>query len=347
MISALWLMAEAFPVPKGDFAPYGYTAFRPIEAIRIDGILNEASWQHAAWTEDFVDIEGEIKPRPFHRTRAKMLWDEAWLYIAAEMTEPHLWAKLKERDAVIFQDNDFEIFIDPDGDTHDYYELEINALGTLWDLLVIKPYRDRDKVAVNAWDIRGIEYAIGLDGTLNDPSDTDQAWRVELKIPMEVLEECANKTFPPSEGDYWRVNFSRVQWDTEVIEGEYHKISGKPEYNWVWSPQGLVAMHYPERWGYLFFSHAEVGSVEQRYTYSDSENLKEYLRQLYYRQKQYYLDHGKYAKSLRQLQAKPIYWQGKKLKCTLETHSQGYIITLFAQPPISIREDGLIWHPKD
>ncbi len=347
MLSAIYMSAETFPVPRGDFAPRCYTAFRSGETIVIDGNLEEASWQLAPWTEDFVDIEGEIKPRPFHQTRVKMLWDEAWLYIAAEMAEPNIWAKLKERDAVIFHDNDFEIFIDPDGDTHDYYELEINALGTLWDLLVIKPYRDRDKVAVNAWDIRGIEYAIGFHGTLNDPSDTDEAWRVEMKIPLEVLKECANKSFPPPEGDFWRVNFSRVQWDTEVIEGEYQKIKGKPEHNWVWSPQGLIAMHYPERWGYLFFSHAEAGSSDQGYTYPESENLKEYLRQLYYRQKQYYFDHGSYAKSLRQLKAKPLTWQGKKLRCHLESHSQGYLITLFSQAPICIREDGLIWYPKD
>ncbi len=346
LLAALRLSSETFPVPVGAFAPLSYTAFRPIDEIVMDGNFDELSWQKAAWTEDFVDIEGDLKPRPFHRTRVKMLWDDDWLYFAAELEEPHIWAKLTERDAVIFHDNDFEIFIDPDGDTHDYYELEINALGTLWDLLLIKPYRDRHKVAVNAWDIRDIEYAIWLDGTLNDPSDIDRAWRVELKIPVSVLKECANKDFPPPAGDYWRLNFSRVHWDTEVIAGDYVKIAGKPEYNWVWSPQGLIAMHYPERWGYLFFSPAEVGSTDLVYEIPAFEYAKEYLRQLYYRQKQYYFDHGKYAKSLRQLKAKPYPWAGRKLKPRFETHSQGYIITLFGDkdlPTLRIREDGLLW----
>ena len=57
------------------------------------------------------------------------------------MTEPDLWATLKKRDSVIFYDNDFELFIDPDGDTHCYYELEINSHGTEWDLFLDKPYR--------------------------------------------------------------------------------------------------------------------------------------------------------------------------------------------------------------
>ena len=59
---------------------------------------------------------------------------------------------MTERDSVIFRDNDFEVFIDPDGDTHAYYELEINALGTVWDLLLLKPYRDGGP-AINGWDI--------------------------------------------------------------------------------------------------------------------------------------------------------------------------------------------------
>ena len=57
-----------------------------------------------------------------------MLWDDEYFYVAAELEEPDIWATLTERDAVIFYDNDFEIFIDPDGDSHEYYEFEMNAL---------------------------------------------------------------------------------------------------------------------------------------------------------------------------------------------------------------------------
>lgn len=63
-----------------------------------------------------------------------MLWDETYFYIYAEMEEPHVWGTLKERDTVIFYNNDFEVFIDATGDTHNYYELEVNALNTAWDL---------------------------------------------------------------------------------------------------------------------------------------------------------------------------------------------------------------------
>ncbi len=340
------IYAEHFPVPKGEFAPRTYTAQKPVSEIVIDGKLDDESWQLIPWSETFVDIEGDLKPLPFHDTRFKILWDDDALYVAVEMIEPHVWATLTERDAVIFYDNDIEMFIDPDGDTHDYYEIEINALGTLWDLFLIKPYRDRQQVAVNAWDIRDIEYKVHIDGTLNDPSDLDRAWYLEMKLPMSVLKECAHKPVPPPEGDFWRVNFSRVHWDTEIVENSYRKIQGRPEYNWVWSPQGLIAMHYPERWGYLFFSHSLAGTQALDYSIPETEYAKEYLRQLYYLQKQYWFDHGSYARNLRQLKASPYKWKGKRVPIKFETTSQSYIITLDSVldlPRMYIREDGLLW----
>ena len=187
-----------------------------------------------------------------------MLWDDRYFYVGAWLEEPHVWGKLTRRDAVIYHDNDFEVFIDPDGDNHLYYELEINALGTEWDLLLIRPYRD-GAPAVNAWDIQGLRTAVHVDGTLNHPSDTDRGWSVEIAIPWDVLQQCAGRPAPPEPGHIWRVNFSRVQWRTSHQDGSYEKVldpdTGRslPEDNWVWSPQGLIAMHYPEQWGEVIF----------------------------------------------------------------------------------------------
>ena len=110
--------------------PKRYAAHRAPSAMRIDGRLDEVAWQRAPWTDTFVDIQGAKLPLPRFRTRAKMLWDDEYLYVAAELEEPHVWATLTAHDSVIFRDNDFELFIDPDGDTHEYYELEVNALET-------------------------------------------------------------------------------------------------------------------------------------------------------------------------------------------------------------------------
>ena len=218
--------------------------------VRIDG--NLAEWDAAPWSNPFVDIEGDAAPPPRFRTRVKMLWDDAFFYIAAEMEEPHVWATLTQHDAVIFHDNDFEVFLDPNSDTLEYYELEINALNTTWDLFLPKPYRFGGK-AQNGWEIPGLRTAVRVDGTLNDPRDVDRGWTLEMALPWKALSPYARRPAPPGDGDEWRINFSRVEWEHQVVDGRYRKVPGKREDNWVWSPQGIINMHIPEKWGYVRF----------------------------------------------------------------------------------------------
>jgi hypothetical protein len=254
-----------FPVPAIAYAPRTYACARALAPLQIDGVPDEPDWQAAPWTEEFGDIEGPARPAPRFRTRARMLWDDTFFYVSAEMEEPDLWATYDRRDMVIFHEHDFEVFIDPDGDTHEYYELEMNALNTIWDLLLLRPYRDGGP-AVNAWDIAGLRTAVHLDGTINDPRDRDRGWSVEIAIPWSVLAECAHRASPPLAGDQWRVNFSRVEWRIDPREVGYEKrkdpATGKPlpEDNWTWSPQGLVAMHYPEMWGLVEFCDTRPGA---------------------------------------------------------------------------------------
>lgn len=219
---------------------------------QIDGDITKSPWNEVAWSEDFVDIEGDIRPKPRFRTRMKMFWSRHGLHIAAEMEEPHLWATLTEHDSVIFHDNDFEVFIDPDSDGYAYGELEINALNTTWDLLLIRPYREKGR-GVDGWEIQGLKSAVKLFGTLNDPSDKDQGWTLEILIPWHSMEEISMKDSPPKNGDRWKINFSRVQWQPEIVEGKYIKPKGQKEDNWVWSPMGVVDMHLPKIWGEVEF----------------------------------------------------------------------------------------------
>ena len=230
-----------------------YVCPKVASPLTIDGDIHKKAWDAAPWTDDFVDIEGDKKPRPRFRTRAKMLWDDQCFYIAAEMEEPHVWGTLTQRDSVIFQDNDFEIFLNPTKDSKNYYELEINALNTVWDLTLPRPYREEGK-ADNSWDIAGLRSAVRVRGTINDPSDTDRGWDVELAIPWKAFDRhVGTASKAPEAGSTWRINFSRVEWDVEVVDGKYRKVEGKPEHNWVWSPMGLIDMHLPDRWGYVAF----------------------------------------------------------------------------------------------
>lgn len=235
-----------------DLPTRTYDCPRAAERVQIDGRLDDPVWRLARWTDDFVDIQGDVKPAPRFRTRVKMLWDDEYFYVGAWMEEPHVWASITQHDSVIFHDNDFEVFIDPNGDTLEYYEFEINALNTGWDLFLDKPYRKGGK-ARNDWEIPGLRTAVHVDGTLNDPQDRDRDWSVEIAFPWKALAQYAQKPAPPRSGDEWRVNFSRVEWRHEIVAGRYRKAPHTKEDNWVWSPQGAVNMHIPERWGRVRF----------------------------------------------------------------------------------------------
>jgi hypothetical protein len=291
---------ESLPVPKIPYAPLHYVCYRTAESLTIDGVLDETSWLKATPTASFVDIEGNLKPLPRFETHAYMLWDSTYFYVGARLVEPDVWGTLTQRDAVIYHDNDFEVFIDPDGDTHEYYELELNALNTVWDLLLLKPYRDGGP-AVNAWDIQGLKTAVHINGTLNQPGDVDSGWSVEIAIPWKVLAECAHKPSPPNNGDQWRINFSRVEWQAEVKDGRYVKMrdpatgQSLPENNWVWSPQGLIAMHYPEMWGIVQFATNEAGSADVQFVPDFTEPARWILRQVYYAETDYRAQHGTYT----------------------------------------------------
>ena len=234
--------------------PLTYDCHYTATPIRIDGRLDDAAWKAAPWTEDFVDIEGAGKPKPRFHTRAKMLWDAHYLYIAAELEEPNVHGTLTEHDSVIFKDDDFEVFLKPLPETPSYYEFELNARNTGWDLFLPKPYKAGGKPD-NSWDIQGLKTAVAVQGTLIQPDDVDRGWTVEIAYPLTAFEPRQHVAMPV-DGTMWRINFSRVEW----------KPGQAKEDNWVWSPQGLIDMHVPEHWGYLHFSRISRSEKRRKTT---------------------------------------------------------------------------------
>ncbi len=279
-----------------------YLCHKTTQIFELDGRLDKAPWTDAQWTDDFVDIEGDKKPKPRFRTRAKMMWNDEYLFVGATLDEPHVWGTLTERDCVIFQDNDFEVFIDPNGDNHLYAEFEMNALNTVWDLLLVKPYRDGGP-AITGWDIHGLKSAVHVDGTINDPSVEDKGWSLEIAFPWKALVEIAGRNCPPHDGDQWRINFSRVEWHVNVEDGKYHKVPGLPEDNWVWSPQGVVDMHQPRTWGVLQFSTEPFGQGTIKELDGHAERTA--LSEISEAQRHYRSQTGHWAKTLADLGVYP------------------------------------------
>lgn len=315
--------------------PKTYVANYTTEPIEIDGLENEESWKNAPYSNLFIDIEGVKRPK--FETKVKILWDKKYIYFYATLEDPHVWGNLKKRDTIIYYNNDLEIFLDPDGDTHNYYELEFNALNTVWDLFLTKPYRNGAKT-LNDWDAKGLKSAVHVNGTLNNPNDIDKGWNIEIAIPLTAFKTSYFETIN-LENQFWRVNFSRVHWDYQLEDDIYTRKKdnkGKllSEYNWVWSPQGVIAMHQPETWGYVYFSK-ENEIRNKNFKIPKDEHIKWYLFELYHALKEKKENTSLTSKTILDSEINPKH----------EVHEAGFniwAISPFTGKKIIINQDGKI-----
>jgi len=330
--------------------PRKYLIPRADRSIKIDGRQDDLSWKKAPFTQDFIDIEGLKVPN--QRTRLKMLWDEEFLYIYAHLEEKHIWATLKNRDTIIFYNNDFEVFISPSNSNHNYGEIEINALNTVWDLLLDRPYNTKGNPIFN-WNLPELKTAVHIEGTLNKPTDIDQYWSVEMAIPMDALTELKRSPKKkPMIGEQWRINFSRVQWDHDLIDNRYYrkKEDGKylKENNWVWSSQGVINMHLPEHWGYIEF--AESPKLTEPFVHKTDTEIEQIIYALF--RKIAYGDY-KYLREnlpgkITSIQLKGL--NNRKLKINLLVSYTGFDLELVDQDNgalYTIDERGYLNRPKD
>ena len=261
-----------------------YAAYRVSSAPTIDGRLDEPAWRSAPRSPRFRDlIYGE---QTIHDTRAAVLWDEEYLYVAYWIEEPDVEATLTERDSKIYMDNDVELFI-AGKDT--YYEFEINAFGTIYEVYFIweeayekggydeipglgpdepgrqpfhgvgyKPHPRGPRIGFWNWDLPGLKTAVYVDGTINDDRDRDRGWTVELALPwsgMSMLALGDNRSLPPRDNDIWRMDFSRFN---QYKEAPPAKDPG----GWAWSPHGVWDSHVPECFTYIHFSTEQVNNIK-------------------------------------------------------------------------------------
>jgi hypothetical protein len=259
-----------------------YRCLRTPHAPTIDGRLDEPVWQRAPRSPRFVDM---LTGEPAHfDTRAAAVWDDQALYVGFWIEEPFVSGSLTERDQPIFVDNDVEVFIDG-GDA--YYEFEINALGTIYEVFFIwqdafsrfdpaefDVHRrkastfggnfDRDGLnfwrgthprglrwAFTDWDFPGLRSAVRIDGALNDRQTVSRGWTVELAFPWAGMAPLAHgRALPPRPGDEWRLFFGRF---------EHLTISGQTIHPaWSWDPIGSPDTHTPERFTPVVFDAALV-----------------------------------------------------------------------------------------
>ncbi len=221
--------------------------------IVVDGVLDEAGWAHAEPTRAFTIYYDESSTR--YHTAAQLLWDEHYLYVAFTMTDRDVWGETtvwKPGDPCLCREEVAEVFIDPDGDGKQYIEIEVNPLGAVMDLVMNRSFAEGG-TADFEWTFSGLLVGIGVEGTLNDRSDSDAFWFCELGIPFEELAFSApDMSFPPNDGDEWRLNLYRYEYDRT---GDYHNELS------AWSPTDNRGFHAPDKFSRITFSTEPAAAV--------------------------------------------------------------------------------------
>jgi hypothetical protein len=209
-----------------------YRVRRANPAPVIDGVLDDAAWARAAP----VALVNSMTGGPARvRTTAKLLWDDKYLYVSFDCEDPDVWGTFTKRDDPLYTQEVVEIFIDADGDGRTYNEIEVSAANVLFDAY----FPERRQGMDLSWDSQALT-AVTVQGTLNDASDKDEGWRVEMRIPIERL--AAVPHVPPRPGDRWRFNLYRL---------EHH---GRKEVEGMaFSPPRVGDFHALNRFAWLVF----------------------------------------------------------------------------------------------
>jgi len=207
------------------------------ETIQIDGALDEPAWSRAANAGPFVNVStGQHDPNLDAGGLAKITWDGRFLYVGFVVAErdiqggfpdgaidPHLW----ERDTT-------EVMIDPDGDgdNKDYYEIQVSPQNLVFDSRFddynLPHGGDHGPFGHEDWSA-GLTSAVKVEGTLDDVSDRDRGYSVEMKIPWRAFSKA--KQTPPTPGAEWRMNFYAMKendgasWSPILGQGNFHKAS--------------------------------------------------------------------------------------------------------------------------
>lgn len=237
-----------------------YPCYRATTPPKIDGVLDDVDWLSAERI-GFADLVTASKPGLV--STARMMWDDDCLYLAFQFADTNIWARITERDVPLQEDfkayteNFAKLYLDPDGDGRNYTEMHFSPSGAINDKWQSVPWKKEAREACHIqadesskahwkWNCDGMRSAVAIQGTLNQPNDTDQEWVVEVAIPFASLKQFSGKSAcPPRAEDTWRVHLGR-RYQTEGDDPS-------TAIYWTWPVLGVPDCHNPDRWGYVVF----------------------------------------------------------------------------------------------
>ena len=237
LVTGVFAVIAAAQAPMPD----PKTAIVPrIEAqVKIDGVLDEQPWQKAARLTSFVRNDKPAAARA--ATEVRVWYDQTALYLGWICDDYDIQATFTQHDSRFWEEEVVEFFVTPAA-LDRYFELQWNPLGGTFDAIITNQIGSdgRSQRIDGDWSYTAanMTYAVLADGSVQDSSDRDQRWTVEVRIPFADL-----RVGTPRRGDVWRGNFYRFNRDRDR---EPEQLS--------WSPTIWPGFHQPTRFGYLRFA---------------------------------------------------------------------------------------------
>lgn len=183
-------------------------------AIVVDGSGDDAAWQDVEAIDAFrlwftLDT-------PTSATSVKMCYDDDNLYLLYECDDPDVFTLYEERDAFLWESDVVELFVAPDDDSPIYYEFEFAPNGAIFDGRFVNRGSGGFRRWA-AWDC-DLQMKATVRGTLNDWTDTDEGYTVEVAIPRTAFSETIGDA--PFTGQTWRFAAVRMEYSTALAKAE-------------------------------------------------------------------------------------------------------------------------------
>jgi hypothetical protein len=178
-----WPKPETMRVPLARKAPI------------IDGKLDDPAWKDAfVMTGVYVYDEKERREAP--ATTWRILWDREYLYFAFECADEDIEARPMRKDGPVYEDDCVEIYLLPDFSSGLYWEIVISPTGNLFDSLQSKRFNGYGCVSDTDKNLQGIKIGHTVNGTVNNSSDKDTGYVVEVAVPFCELPSYTGGKLP-------------------------------------------------------------------------------------------------------------------------------------------------------
>lgn len=175
---------------------YTTTSVAGMEAIKIDGILDDPAWDAVEWTSDYVEFQPDNGSEPTEQTKMKIVYDDKNLFIAFRCYQKDpstIERRMGRRDD--FPGDWVEVNIDSYGDDRTGFSFTASVSGVKGDEFISNNGNNWDTSWNPIWYL--------------DTNIDEEGWTAEIRIPLSQLR------FGNDEEQVWGIQSTRRYFGNE------------------------------------------------------------------------------------------------------------------------------------